>query len=400
MGEYSLSISLFGEFSMSYSCGDTVYPLTDKIIVSKKMCLFLQYLCANRARPVPQSEMIEILWDDEEISDPANALKVILFRVRKIFDEMGFPNAKKVIMSRSSTYYFNADIELNIDTEQFEDLFADGFSGKRPEIEAFKDAIDLYTGNFLPSCEGQSWATNLRVYYHSKYVKMCNKVASMLIDNGKYETAIDLCQKSLLIVPYEESLHAYLIIGLLKSGAEKSALEHYNLTIKLFMDYLGVSPTHNILDLYQQILDYAKPVKKTPYSELQKLIVENEKSGAFYCEYGIFKEIFKITDRSLQRTDKTVGFGIVSMDNFYFIKNTRNQREKETENIKDVIVQTLRVGDVVTKINPYQFLIMFVDTNNTDLNNVLSRIVNKFYSKYSSSKAILSFEKSNYEHKA
>ena len=64
-----------------------------------------------RDREITQNELIELLWPDEDVSDPANTLKVLVFRIRQIVDQIGL-NGKSLIVSRregKEVYYHAAD---------------------------------------------------------------------------------------------------------------------------------------------------------------------------------------------------------------------------------------------------------------------------------------------------
>ena len=73
--ECTLYVKTLGGFSLRYS--HSVSPETEfseRDGGSWREQAFLQYVCVNHQRYVPQEEMIDILWDDGEVNNPANTL--------------------------------------------------------------------------------------------------------------------------------------------------------------------------------------------------------------------------------------------------------------------------------------------------------------------------------------
>ena len=80
-----LQVNLFGEFSLTYNG----MSIDDSGSRSKKLWMLLEYLLVFRGREVTQNEIIELLWPDEDVSNPANTLKVLIHRIRQTLDQLG-----------------------------------------------------------------------------------------------------------------------------------------------------------------------------------------------------------------------------------------------------------------------------------------------------------------------
>ena len=95
----TVSVSMLGGFSMQV--GGNV--LTDEINRSQKLWNVLCYLIVHRDRDVSQSELVELLWPGENSSNPINALKTLLYRVRSMLEPM-FPQEQSPILSKRGSY--------------------------------------------------------------------------------------------------------------------------------------------------------------------------------------------------------------------------------------------------------------------------------------------------------
>ena len=77
-----MSVSFLGGFRMEN--GDAV--LTDEINRSLKLWNVLCYLIMHKKRNVPQPELIELFWSEDNSGNPSNALKTLLYRLRTMLE--------------------------------------------------------------------------------------------------------------------------------------------------------------------------------------------------------------------------------------------------------------------------------------------------------------------------
>lgn len=95
----SVSVSMLGGFGIEVN-GNL---LTDEINRSQKPWNVLCYLIMHRDRNVSQSELIELFWPEENSSNPVNALKTLLYRVRAMLEPL-FPSETPPILSQRGSY--------------------------------------------------------------------------------------------------------------------------------------------------------------------------------------------------------------------------------------------------------------------------------------------------------
>ena len=105
--------------------------LTDQVNRSQKLWNVLCYLLLHRDRDVTQAELVELLWPGENSSNPVNALKTLLYRVRSLLEPM-FPDGVAPILSKRGAYCWNPAVDCRLDIDRFDALYARaGQSGLR-----------------------------------------------------------------------------------------------------------------------------------------------------------------------------------------------------------------------------------------------------------------------------
>ena len=108
------SLDTFGGFALSFEglC------LRDDENRSKKVWNLLSYLILNRERDLGVAELYQMLWQDKDEENPYGALKTLIFRVRRLLEEAGFP-ATAMVLSSKGIYRWNPDWDMKVDAEEF-----------------------------------------------------------------------------------------------------------------------------------------------------------------------------------------------------------------------------------------------------------------------------------------
>lgn len=194
------SLDTFGGFALSFEglC------LRDDENRSKKVWNLLSYLILNRERDLGVAELYQMLWQDKDEENPYGALKTLIFRVRRLLEEAGFPAAAMVLSSKG-IYRWNPDWDMKVDAEEFERLSGlclredfDMEAGK----EQWKEAIALYKGEFLPGAGSVTWVMEKREHCRSLYKKLVRKACLWLLETRQYKEAEETADTGLSIYEY------------------------------------------------------------------------------------------------------------------------------------------------------------------------------------------------------
>jgi len=368
---------MFGRISLSIH-GET---LTDDINRSHKLWSVLCYLIVHRDRNVPQSEFIDMFWPLEDRFNPVNALKTLLYRIRNMLQPYFGPDISP-ILSRRGTYMWNPAIVLHLDIDQFEALCKqaqDTTLDDKLRMELFQEAIDLYRNVFLPKLSSHMWVVALRAHYHTIYLDAVTAYATLLEGEKRFEEMYDLCARASQLEALDEGLYILMIRSLLSQGKDTAALSQYEAATDLLYRNLGVSPSDNLRALYAEIMKMDRNLEMDLEIIQEDLRGAASRPGAFVCEYGFFKEIYRLEARRLIRNGVSVHIALITVT----LPNTGaaplDLLNTTMDQLLDILVDKLRRGDVISRYSSAQYVIMLPTANFENSTMVLDRIVATFY---------------------
>ena len=372
-----LQISMLGGFSLSYPDGTAIDYQSNR---SNKLWMVLAYLLTHRGKQITQDELIDILWPDEEIDNPVNTLKTMRHRLCGMLDALGGIPGKEMIRYNHGIYAWSEEVDCVLDIDQFSTYcaLAEQEQDDSQKISYYLNALEYYNGDFLPKLSSEMWVMSAHAYYHAEYLRVVKKCIALLRTENRYYEIITVCQKAVTIDPYDEDLHRELIDALVRTGAKQSALNHYEKVKELFYHEFGINLSEDLVELYKQIIDETNDAQMD-LSFIASRLQEDMVPGAFYCEYALFKEIYRLMTRMMERSGQSVYLCLVSITdkNGKHIVNTKKQNEA-VGRLRTAIQFSLRRGDVFTRYSVSQYLILLSSINYENTEMVLRRITDNF----------------------
>ena len=373
----TVSVTMLGGFSIRVD-GNV---LTDEINRSQKLWNVLCYLIAHRERNVPQTEFIEMFWSEENSTNPTNALKTLLYRVRALLEPL-FEEGLEPVLSQRGSYAWNPAIACEVDADRFEALCQ---KAKNTELSdhtrmaLYREASELYQGDYLPKLSTETWVVPLSTRYHSMYIEAVKAYAELLEQVQQYEEITALCNRASQLDPLDEGLHILIVRSLLRQGKDTAALSHYEKATDLLYRNLGVRPSEELRALYSEIMDVEKSLE-TDLEVIQEHLKETaSRPGAFVCEYGFFKEAYRLEARRAARSGTCVHVSLITVSlpdggipPLGVLNSTMDQ-------LLEVLTSSLRRGDVVSKYSGAQYVVMLPAANFEDSTMVMERVVSAFY---------------------
>lgn len=369
-----LKIAMFGEFSVTYK-DNTVSEHSKR---SKKLWLLLQYLVVHHNRAVAQSELIDILSREDEGVNPTSALKTQIHRLRDILSELGCETP--IIVCINGAYSINSEIDLEIDAEEFEKAFKEASSNEDPDekLSLILNAVNLYTGDFLAKAAYESWVVPLNTYYRSVYSKAVHIAVELLSTMGKLHDIIAICSKASAINPYDEFVHYSHIKALAELGDQESAKRQYETVTHLMMTKFGISPSKELIELYDTAIKSKKSVKSDIDAVISDLLEQRQVSGAFFCEYQIFKHLYQLEIRDAQRTGASINICLLTVNGSDGEMPAQNPLNKAMQRLQDCVSRSLRGSDIFSRYSVSQFVIMLSNTNEQTGDLIMKRIEKAF----------------------
>ena len=116
----------------------------------------------------------------------------------------------------------------------------------------------------------------------------------------------------------------------------------------------------------------------------QDLQSESGESTAFVCDYSIFKDIYKLNTRNLERLNITIFLRLITVLPTEEKEHTDLLLLDKVMNLLlDALKHNLRKGDTISRYGPSQFAILLPAVNHKAGTIALERVKKAFYSQNS-----------------
>lgn len=377
MDDNKIIVQMLGGFSIMY---DGKPVALERSSITKATQL-LQYLIYYREKKIPRDALINMLYNEYDISNPANNLKVNLFRLRKLLASSHLPKYD-YISFKSGMYSFSSKIPIEIDAEQF-DAFATQAQetdiSDEEKIILLQRAIEAYKGKFLPMIVNEPWAVIENVRCRDMYAKCITDACNLLKKSGDLRLRLDICNRAIHIYPFDEDMHLLRIECLLDMKRYSDALAAYEEVTKLFFEELGISPSQKMLSLYRHMTGNIK-LETSSIEHIKERIKETEGAhGAYYCNYLGFVDSYRFISRVIERNGQSIFLSLFTLTNIQGEPLETGEKLSESAAVlHDVICDSLRRGDLYTRYSPNQFLVLLIGINYENCSVVSERIISRF----------------------
>ena len=384
--EDKIKIKLFGSFSLS--CGQSEITGDN---LSNQLCNLVGFLIVNRDKQVSQDAIIDALWPDE-VSNPAAALKNLVYRFRKLSTELGFPYAKNFIVSSGGSYHINNELSIEVDIESFSDFCAqsEDQNDKLSRAEFLREAVDCYGGDFMSSIGYKTWIVSISQHYHALYFKTVYSLLDIYAQSENFSAMNTVAKKAADLDVFEENAHKYIIYSLYRLGNQQQAINHYSYVSELFYRELDVELSSGTRKLYTEISKASRTSNidiKTLKAELNE--TPDDINSAFYCELEVFKQIYRFEARSALRNGSSIFIGLFTLIGGDDDDLDKTARDRAMEHLHLTIRESLRKGDVFARCSPAQYVLMLPMINYENGLMVLNRIDKRFRATFHSRKVAI-----------
>ena len=382
--EEKIYIYTLGKFFIRL--GDTV--ISENTSRSKKMWEVFKYLLSNRDKSLFPETILDKIWPEKDYADPNTVMRAQMFRLRQALhtDHPGPSLATNIVFSQGC-YHWENKVNCWIDVDEFEKLATRARlqAGKNPEdaIEIYDQAIKHYVGDYLPESAFSEWITPLRSYYHDIYLSCVFDLVDLLIRNHAYKEIIKLCEQVLAIDYFEEKIHIRLIESLLSEGLTVRARAHYNEATSTFYREMGIKPSDAMKSLYRLVGLETGSFELDLNTIQEGLKGKDIVNGAYLCDAELFRYFYKLERLRGERSGQSVLLCLMTLITQDYSQPPGNTLREVMQNLQDVIMDSLRKGDLVTRWNEAQFLLMLPGLNREQAVLVMERIEKSFSSQHS-----------------
>ncbi|SFH88200.1 DNA-binding transcriptional activator of the SARP family [Tindallia magadiensis] len=346
---------------------------------SKKIWELFKFMLTYRGRSFTPESLVDALWPTEDYSDPRGALRRQMHRLRQLLHESGVEHqCGTLIVFRNGYYQWNTDSVTYVDCELFEKAIEKADSFKRSDpVKAllhYREAVSLYKGEYLPDCSEHQWVFSVRNLYRRLFLKAILALGELTSSQEDYQAFLPICEKAIQLDYYEEDFHLLYMDTLMYVGEKKTALQHYEQVTGFLYHEMGVKPSNAMKSMYKRILS-----TQEVHNSLDSLHAELEKNTtsetAFFCEPTIFRSIYELEWRRSERDGYQTVIGLLTITNLDINESLNKNMLKD---FGSHLIRSLRKGDVVTKWNNTQFLVLLPGLTEDLMNQVVSRILTSY----------------------
>ena len=353
-----MEISLFSGMTILWNGT----PILEHSARLNKPLELLALLLLRGDKKLTNEQLMDGLWESDEIENPAGALKNAAYSLRKFLQKAD--KEKRFIITESGRYIWNPEISVTTDVWEFEQearLADQPGTPAEERIPHARRALKLYTGDLLPSLSMQQWVIQGR---------------------EDLEETLDICNRAALLEPLHEELYRYIFNTMRRLDMKQAVLSYYPVISNLFYDELGERLSPELRDIYLWASQGANQMKEN-LRQIQQDLGEITRDarpihGAYYCEYEMFKSVYQMVARSAARSNSHVLLILVTFEG----KNGQTVAKQEIVDAmargKEVIRESLRKGDVFSRYSRNQYILMLTVTSPADSVVVENRIKDAF----------------------
>lgn len=360
---------------------------------SKKGASLVQYLLLNEGQPVPNIRILHALWDEDKSTNPENALKTLVSRIRVILNQID-PRLGGCIVADRGAYHWECLPDMSVDMYELEEIFnrlADRTLTDDEKRILYRIMLDLYVGDLLQYCEQNEWALAKATMLHNKYIVAVYDYIEMLKKAEDFAEIIAVCRRALDVDNFDDRIHMELMSALIRMNRTCEALGQYKHLVQLNYRYLGLSPNENLREFYDQIVTASETMDFNLNAIRDELMESRENRGAFVCDYSVFKEIFSLQMRNLERLGATIFLAIVMINPGENKVMDSLEQDNVMSGLQKILCANLRRGDTITRFAPTVFALLLPTVNYRTGNMVMERIRRVFYQNYASSDIMFNY---------
>lgn len=247
-----------------YTLGDFKVYLNDTLISTKdwgrdKTIQLFQFFITSRNRHGLHKEKIyNRIWDDVDDHNGDRDFKVALHGINKILEPHRESRSEtKYIVRQGLSYQLNSS-EIWIDNQVMESAIAIANESLTTNIstakEAYKYALNLYNGSYLPERIYMDWTSVERERLQLLALSAYMTLAQIELDEQPYE-CMRLCQAALQIDYTWEEAYTLLIKAYIATGNRPQAIKTFNICKKILDEEFGLEPLPETRKLIAQLTD-------------------------------------------------------------------------------------------------------------------------------------------------
>lgn len=342
------------------------------------------YLILNRDAPASTQQLVESIWAEEDLTDPANVLKNTVYALRREFKQ-ATSQKESPILFENGGYICDPNISYEVDAEIFEKTYlqSQGAQGK-DRLRLLGVASGMYRGDLLPQLGEAVWVVTQSVRYHELYVKCAAELLETLYENEQHSELLTEATAASQVDPYEEKYYLYIFRALYAMGMYRVIVPTYQKTVRIFTEQLGTTLGPEIREIYAEAMQQINQIEQDVMiikEDLQEANTEDASrvKGPLYCTYDVFKYLYQMVARSNQRIRHRILILLLSVQMEDGSQPPAQELSGGMNHIKNAILGgLLRRSDTMARYSNSQYIIMLSSEHTSGADTVMARLRKKF----------------------
>lgn len=225
---------------------------------ARQQSVLLAVLLARAGRPVSADELIRLIWGEKAPASALNVLHQYVGALRRLLEPtLRARGGGSYLLRRGNGYVFAAGPGA-LDVVDFRKLVAAarGQLGDGPSVAALDQlvaALGLWRG---PAGDGMNHGTASNAIFASlngEFLAAVVQATELAVALRQPERVLVPLQMAAVMAPFDESVHASLMIALGAAGRQADALSIFGTMRTRLADELGVNPGHALLVARQRV---------------------------------------------------------------------------------------------------------------------------------------------------
>ena len=374
-----VQVRLLGGFTIA--CGGTEYENLPQR--SKKGAALMVYLILHRGKPVPTPRLIRELWGGRRSTNPENALKTMVSRLRVILSEIS-PALSACLVSGQGAYQWVSQPEVSVDVLELLDL-EDRLKGQLDDAEreeCCQRLLDLYRGDlYQPDDMINASAAVSRL--HRIFLETALTLIELKRKREAWNDIVRISDAALRIDDMDEPLQIERMRALVHLNRTDEALSRYQQVTDRERRLLDAEPSDEMREFYRQMSQAGTRLRYN-LDVLRNRLTEDTSDGPgpFFCDMKAFREFYQIQMRNLERLGSTMFLGLIMLGDGEPDDADSVLFEGAMAALLEILRKNLRRGDIVTRCEEYVVALLLPTVNYQSGSMVMERIEHIFYTAY------------------
>ncbi|WCN84740.1 AfsR/SARP family transcriptional regulator [Micromonospora sp. LH3U1] len=209
----------------------------------------LATLALHAGRVVSVDRLIDVVWGERPPATAANTLQRHVSYLRGVLGEPGS------IVARQPGYVLNTGPE-STDVQAVERLLelARRSADRTEQVDHLTAAVALWRGPPLADVAGSAWLEEQAEHLARLRLEVDRALAEARLSVGEHSRLIPGLERLVRQHPFDEHLHAQLMLALYRDGRQGEAVATYRRLRDTLRENLGIDPSPRLRDLESAIL--------------------------------------------------------------------------------------------------------------------------------------------------